>query len=196
MKPGTSLALGILLGSALTVVASSASFAQSESPAIVLPNPDGRDQAFNSSRRGQSIEIEFSNPGGATLHQLADLPGRLRLINFWATWCVPCLRELPSLTELDSLYPDETLRVIAISMDRTEVAEVSEFVASLALRDLKWFTDQSRDAGKAANVIALPTSIVVDADGNELGRIVGSADWSSEEAIRLMDSLLADQPAD
>ena len=138
---------------ALAAIAVTQGFAQSDSNAFVLPNPDGRDPTFNGSRHGQPVTIEFSSPDGDAIHVLADFPARLKLINFWATWCVPCLRELPSLTALEAQYAEDTLRVIAISMDRAEVDQVSEFVASLELDGLNWFPDRSRDAGLAAGVI-------------------------------------------
>ena len=191
--PGVQIA-ALIATLALAAIAPTRGFAQSDSNTFVLPNPDGRDPTFNDTRQGQPVTIEFASPDGDANHALADFPARLKLVNFWATWCVPCLRELPSLTALDARYADDTLRVIAISMDRAEVNQVSEFVASLELDGLNWFTDRSRDAGLAADVIALPTSIVVDASGNELGRITGSADWSSAEAVRLIESLLSEAP--
>lgn len=155
-----------------------------------LPNPDGRDRVFDESRRNTMIELEFLDAQMSETHTLADFPAELRVINFWASWCVPCLLELPSLAAIHSEYPESSLRVIAISLDREDVSEISQFISQLDIRDMPWFVDTSRASGEAADVIALPTTIVVDDQGKEMGRLVGPADWSSPEARGLIDSLI------
>jgi len=164
--------------------------AQTDGDAIRLPNPDGRDPVFNESQRDNLIDITFYESNDDTRLTLSDFPARLRLINYWATWCVPCVRELPSLSRLDERYPDNDLRIVAISLDRTETQEISDFLSTLSMPPLDWYIDRSRQSGQAANVVALPTSILVDHEGQELGRIFGSADWESAEAIQLIESLL------
>lgn len=187
------VALRLAIALVATIVAASSphiAYTQSEISAVRLPNPDGRDPVFNVSRRDELIDIEFYESADGTPLTLSDFPARVRLINYWATWCVPCVRELPSLSRLNERYPDDVFRIVAISLDRTEAENVTDFLATLSMPDFDWYIDRSRQSGQAAHVVALPTSILVDSEGKELGRIFGSADWESAEAIQLIESLL------
>jgi len=167
------------------------SFAQDDATSIQLPNPDGRDPVFDRSQRDQLIEIDFVNLADGTDRSLDDLPAQLRLINFWATWCAPCIRELPSLSGLAEQFPESVLRVVAISLDRAELGDVSDFLSELDVPGVEWFVDQSRQSGEDSSVIVLPTTLFVDVQGRELGRVVGSPDWESAEAVSLIKELLA-----
>ena len=155
-----------------------------------LPNPDGRDPVLDRRRSGELVEIEFFDATGRSQRTLDQFPARVRLVNFWATWCVPCIRELPSLSELVNRYPENRLRVIPISLDRAELDVVRDFLGSIDAADLDWHFDDSRQSGLQADVRVLPTTVFVAHDGRELGRIVGSADWTSAEATRLLDALI------
>ena len=81
-------------------------------------------------------------------------------------------------------------QVIPIALDRAESDVVSDFVSGLQISSLEWFIDPSRRSGQAADVFVLPTSVIVDEEGRELGRAIGSVDWESEEASSLIDALL------
>jgi len=186
-----SSSLALLAGAALICVSAS-SRGQEDDLRIELPNPDGRDPVFDRSNLRKQIAIEFSTLADGKTLSLTDSAGRLRLINFWATWCAPCVRELPSLAALAMRYSDDKLAVIAISLDREGPDAVADFLATLQVHGLDWFIDSSRRSGLAADVFVLPTSVIVDAQGRELGRIVGSADWNSTQAEALIDALLAE----
>lgn len=157
---------------------------------ITLPNPEGRDPVFDESGAGNRIDIEFSDLDTNEGLSLDASAGSLRLINFWATWCVPCVMELPSLAALAQRHVEEPFEVIPISLDQKGAGGVPEFIAELGVQGLDWYADPTAQSGQAADVFALPTSIIVDVDGNELGRITGSADWQSPEALRLIELLL------
>lgn len=165
-------------------------FGQEENAAIVLPNPYGRDPVFDQSKLHEPVVIEFLDISATRALSLADSSGNVRLINFWATWCTPCVRELPSLGALSEQRTGSAFRVIPISLDRAETQVITEFLSELQVTGLEWFIDPSRNSGEAAGVIVLPTSVIVDKEGRELGRLVGSVDWESEQASSLIDALL------
>ncbi len=80
--------------------------------------------------------------------------------------------------------------MIPVSLDRAEESEVAEFLSMLDVEGLEWYIDSSRNSGESSDVFVLPTTILVDHEGRELGRLVGSADWQSPEASALIDDLL------
>jgi len=179
-----------LLASAGLVDAPGSSYGQEANLAITLPNPDGRDPVFDQSKLSEPIIIEFSDLSNSAQLSLADSSGKLRLINFWATWCTPCVKELPSMAALAERRAGNAFQVIPIALDRAESDVVSDFVSGLQISSLEWFIDPSRRSGQAADVFVLPTSVIVDEEGRELGRAIGSVDWESEEASSLIDALL------
>lgn len=184
-----------LLGAVLFATSPLQVVSQGRVPVVRLPNPDGADPVFDTSRRAARIEIAFNTLHGNEALTLADRPARIRVVNFWATWCRPCVRELPSLSRLAGHYRDDELRVVAVSLDRLDSEVIAEFLSSLEVENMDWFVDPSRTSGKSAGVVVLPTSVIVDAEGQELGRIVGSVDWESAEVREVLDGLVALRPA-
>jgi thiol-disulfide isomerase/thioredoxin len=120
--------------------------------------------------------------------RLADLTGKTRLINLWATWCAPCVKEMPSLDKLQAALPKRKFMVLPISLDGPSKAKVAPFYKAQKLTSLGIFYDKGRKAMSVLNVSLLPTSILVDPAGRELGRLEGDADWDSPEGIALMEA--------
>ncbi|MFZ5783010.1 MAG: TlpA disulfide reductase family protein [Pseudomonadota bacterium] len=118
--------------------------------------------------------------------RLADLTGKARLVNLWATWCAPCVKEMPSLDRLQAALPKEKFVVLPISLDGPSKAKVAPFYKQQKLADLGIFYDSRRKAMAVLGVTLLPTSILIDPAGRELGRIEGDADWDTPEGIALM----------
>ena len=118
--------------------------------------------------------------------RLADSTGKVRLINLWATWCAPCVKEMPSLDRLQAELPKNRFVVLPISLDGPSKPKVAPFYKEQKLGHLDIFYDKGRKAMSTLGVTLLPTSILVDPAGRELGRIEGDADWDSPEAIALM----------
>ena len=113
---------------------------------------------------------------------LADFKNHAVLVNLWATWCQPCLKEMPSLIALQAkLGP--ALTVLAVSEDQRGADVVKPFVERHSLDKLKIYLDPKSTAIKAFDARGLPTSVLIGADGNILGRVEGAADWDSD-AIR------------
>ena len=112
------------------------------------------------------------------------------MINLWATWCAPCVKEMPSLDRLQAEMPRDRFLVIPISLDGPSKPKVAPFYKEQKLTNLGIFYDKGRKAMPVLNVSLLPTSILVDPAGRELGRLEGDADWDTPEGIALMRSAL------
>ena len=165
---------------------------QDTQPLVRLPNPYGEAAVFDRSNQNARITIEFNDLTNSNQIFFSDLSGNLRLINFWATWCGPCIQELPSLAALQSEFARDSLQVITVSQDRAGSKTVSEFVSNLDAPGLEWFIDHTGKSAKEVDAFVLPTSIIVNGQDEEIGRVVGSADWSSSEALSLIRSLLSE----
>jgi len=137
-------------------------------------------------------EVAVTARDGRTV-RLAELRGRPVLINLWATWCAPCVREMPSLERL-AAERGQSLTVMAISEDRRGEQAVAPFVDRHGLAELPIFLDSKSDVAHAFGVDALPTTILIDSRGREVGRYLGPAAWDGAAARRLIDRLLAPLP--
>ena len=119
----------------------------------------------------------------------ADFRGKPAVVNLWATWCQPCLREMPSLERLQRKFASR-LTVAAISQDRSGEKVVTPFLAKLGLDEVKVYLDPKSEVGKAFGVRGLPTSIVLDAEGREVGRVEGEAEWDSAAMLAVLVPLM------
>lgn len=124
---------------------------------------------------------------------LAGLQGRAVLVNFWATWCPPCLAELPSMQTLAEQHGPDRLVVLCVNV-RESAAKVSRFVQTNGLR-LPVLLDPDGAITKAWNVNVFPTSVLVAADGQPSRRIRGELDWTGAEAQAWVKPLLPAKPA-
>lgn len=121
---------------------------------------------------------------------LSDFRGKTVLINFWATWCGPCKREMPSLDRLQSKFSTERFVVLPISIDRYGANAVLPFFEDIGVKELTSYYDPPNALGRAMGTVGLPTSVLVDANGFEIGRLVAPAEWDSPEAVALIKSIL------
>jgi thiol-disulfide isomerase/thioredoxin len=125
----------------------------------------------------------FEGPDGNAV-KLADLKGKPVLVNIWATWCAPCVKELPTL---DKLARSGAIEVVAVSQDTAPRSSVVAFLQSHQIATLKTYQDPKMAlSGALGPDTVLPTSILVDAKGNEVWRYVGDLDWTSPEAVKLL----------
>jgi thiol-disulfide isomerase/thioredoxin len=130
-------------------------------------------------------EIAFRSPEGKEL-SLADFRGKVVVVNFWATWCAPCVEEMPALDRLHAALSPERIEVVAISVDRGGARQVTPFFAAHGLRHLPVYLDPTGASMRAFAVRGLPTTVVVDADGHDRGRLEGAAAWDSPAAAALL----------
>ena len=134
-------------------------------------------------------DLEFLDVNDQPI-RLSELNGQARLINLWATWCAPCVKEMPSLDRLQAAMPKDKFVVLPISLDGPSKAKVAPFYKERKLDHLGIYYDKSRKAMSTLEVTLLPTSILVDPAGRELGRLEGDADWDTPEGIALMKAAL------
>jgi thiol-disulfide isomerase/thioredoxin len=148
---------------------------------------------------GQLIETTPSRPvPDLTLTDLAQeqpaslaaYRGKPLIVNLWATWCGPCIKEMPSLEKLAADFKDRGVAVVAISEDRGGKFVVDPFIKDHGIAGLPIFLDKSMSTMKAMKqTTILPMTLLIDADGNEIGRVVGDRDWDSPESKAELEKL-------
>jgi len=154
-----------------------------------LPDRAGYGKFAPSSQPFPAPAISLTDMAGDTVG-LAGFRGKLVLVNLWATWCAPCLREMPSLERLQSHLGDR-VAILAVSEDRGGGKIVEPFIAKLGLKSVKVYLDPKSEIGRAFAVRGLPTSFLIDGDGKVLGRLEGAADWDSPEILGVLEPFLS-----
>lgn len=139
--------------------------------------------------KGQSTPpVVIGGPSGAT--SLAAFRGKAVLMNLWATWCAPCIAELPSLDALQAEFGGDTFQVVAVNMDAAGPELAARFLEERKLAHLALYTDPNLLMDPALAGPGIPASVLYDADGREIGRIFGATDWSSPEARALIERIV------
>jgi len=121
---------------------------------------------------------------------LADFRGRVVLLNIWATWCVPCREEMPTLDALQEKMGGGDFHVLPLSIDRAGMKIVRRFYDEIGLRHLDTYLAEDIRVMAAFAVVGLPTTILIDRDGFERGRLVGPAEWDSPEVMAQIQNLI------
>ena len=135
--------------------------------------------------------VSFVDLTGNTVN-LSEFTGKIVLVNLWATWCEPCLREMPSLARMQLRLGDK-ITVVAVSEDRGGSKTVEPFIDKLELKSIKTYLDPKSTAERAFKVQGLPTSFLIDRQGRILGRVEGAAEWDSPELLDILKSFLGDE---
>jgi thiol-disulfide isomerase/thioredoxin len=132
-------------------------------------------------------DLKFSDPAGRPA-SLADFRGRLVLLNLWATWCPPCREEMPALDRLNARLGGDKFVVIALALDSPVKAEA--FLKQIKASTLGAYTDSQGLALSTLRVTTVPTTLLIDARGRELGRLSGAAPWDEKPALELIQSYM------
>ena len=127
-------------------------------------------------------------------HRLADLKGKVVVLNFWATWCPPCVEEMPSLQRLEDVLGPEGLAVAAVSVDE-RYADIAPFVARHQLRFLV-LHDLGKRVSRRYEVFQFPETWIVARDGTLVSHIVGARDWAAPASLDVFRRLLSAAPGD
>ena len=134
-------------------------------------------------------EISFKD-GDGKAKSMKDWRGKVVLLNIWATWCAPCRREMPELDSLQGELGSDGFEVIALSVDRKGLKASKRFLQQIKVKHLGLYNDATTRAAAKLKVVGMPTTLLIDAKGRELGRLVGPAEWHSEDAKRLIRAQL------
>ncbi len=158
--------------------------------ATLLPG-QARPAGQGTLRRGvQALPAFTFTDGEGAERSVADFAGQGLLLNFWATWCPPCVAEMPALDRLHAMLKAEGFSVLALSSDRGGRAQVAPFYARVELRHLGIWLDPRGAAGRLLGVRGLPTSIIVDRQGQEVARLQGAAEWDAPEMVAAIRDLI------
>jgi thiol-disulfide isomerase/thioredoxin len=149
-------------------------------PSAHVTDPD---RAIDRSHKGAAVpEVSFTSPEGEAV-TLADFAGKPVLLNLWATWCAPCVAELPTLDAL-AVREGDAVEVLTVSQD-LDTAKVVPFLKKTGVAHLPAYTDPKL-ALSLAYQANLPTTVLIDSTGHEVWRITGGIDWTGEKAAALI----------
>jgi thiol-disulfide isomerase/thioredoxin len=141
-------------------------------------------------------DLAFEDADGKP-RKLSDWRGKTVLVNLWATWCVPCRKEMPALDSLQTKLGGKDFEVIAINIDTRDPEKPKTFLKDANLTRLGYFSDTKakvfQDLKNVGKALGMPTSVLVDAQGCEIGNMAGPAEWASDDAIKLIKAAV--QPA-
>jgi thiol-disulfide isomerase/thioredoxin len=137
--------------------------------------------------------LHFANGDDGAL-TLADFYGKVVLLNIWATWCIPCRKEMPALDRLQAKLGGEGFEVVALSIDQGGARAVRAFYEQIGIRRLGIYVDTSGYVARTLNLIGVPTTLLVDRDGRELARAIGPAKWDSPDLVSLIKRVIAPPP--
>ena len=139
-------------------------------------------------------ELTFNDAEGKP-RTLADFKGRTVLLNLWATWCVPCRKEMPALDALQAKLGGEDFQVVAVNVDTRNLDKPKAWLEQAGVTGLAYYADASarvfqelKSVGKA---VGMPTSLLIDANGCEIAYLAGPAEWGSDDALKLVQAALA-----
>ncbi|QXX75272.1 TlpA disulfide reductase family protein [Methylovirgula sp. HY1] len=133
--------------------------------------------------------LNFTGPDGKSV-KLSDFRGRNILLNLWATWCIPCRREMPALDRLEAKAGGPDFHVVAINIDTARPERPKAFLKEIGVKNLIFYTDSKADVFQTlkqdGKVVGLPTTILVGKDGCAIGSMAGPAQWDSDDALALI----------
>jgi thiol-disulfide isomerase/thioredoxin len=154
------------------------------------PLSQGHMAAFVFRKEPEALpEIKFQDGEGKE-RTLADWRGKVVLLNLWATWCLPCRKEMPALDRLQQELGSDKFEVVAVSVDRKGIEASRKFLDDTKVGKLALYVDQSTRLISDLKAVGLPATLLIDSQGREIGRLLGPAEWDSEDAKRLIRATL------
>ncbi|WP_300516864.1 TlpA disulfide reductase family protein [Aliiroseovarius sp.] len=148
---------------------------------------------FHSTPKPASTAV-FTDPEGGE-HRLAEYRGQVVVVNFWATWCAPCRKEMPALDALQRELGGEDFQVVTIATGRNKLPAIRAFFDEAGVSALPILLDPRQKLARDMGVLGLPATVLLNREGEEVARMVGDADWNSDSAKAILRSLMAMAPA-
>lgn len=149
---------------------------------------------FEPATQPQAVPTVPFYDGAGSARTLADYRGQPLIVNLWATWCAPCVQEMPALDRLVELVRAERIAVLALSSDRAGAPAVQRFFEAHGIRRLEILIDRGTAVTRALAARGLPTTVLFDRSGRERGRVVGVAEWDAADTIAFLKRCLGGQP--
>lgn len=132
----------------------------------------------------------FTDTSGTEL-TLAEFQGKYVLVNFWATWCAPCRKEMPQLAELQEEFGGDTFQVVTIATGRNPLPAIDRFFDEIGVVNLPKYLDPRSSLARDSGVLGLPITLILDPEGKEIARMRGDAEWNGESAKAVIRALIA-----
>jgi thiol-disulfide isomerase/thioredoxin len=139
-------------------------------------------------------EVRFQDDQGRDL-TLGDFRGRVVVLNVWATWCVPCRKEMPTLGRLQARLGGKDFLVVALSLDRKGVEAARGFYQEVGVENLAVYVDPSGRGSRGLGLPGVPTTLLIDQEGREVARKMGEAEWDGPEMVSLVERTMHGQSA-
>ena len=161
-----------------------------ETAGRIAPLARGEVAAMTMTRRAFRVpDLAFKGPEGRAL-TLKDWRGRTVLLNLWATWCVPCRKEMPALDALEGDLGGPNFEVVAVNIDTRDPEKPRAFLKEVGVTHLSYYSDESakvfQDLKLAGKAFGMPTTLIVDRSGCEIGEMAGAAQWASADGLKLV----------
>lgn len=172
-------------------------------PATPVPATVQNASALEALRDGSMKKLNFhaaSKPAGTEPYTtaeggsatIADHAGRYVLVNFWATWCAPCRKEMPGLQALQQEFGGEKFEVLTIATGRNPPQAMKKFFNEVGITALPLHTDPKQKLARQMGVLGLPVTVLLDPSGREIARLTGDAEWDSDSARAIFAALLSE----
>jgi len=153
-----------------------------------LRTGDMRKLIFHSAPMDGS-DVAFTHEDGSEM-SLAAYEGQYVVLNFWATWCAPCRKEMPHLSALQTQMGGDAMQVVTVATGRNARPAMERFLDEIGVDNLPLHTDARQALARSMGVLGLPATIILNPQGQEIARMQGEADWSSDSAIAIMQALI------
>ncbi|MEK9673365.1 MAG: TlpA disulfide reductase family protein [Rhodospirillaceae bacterium] len=190
----SAVAASLLLGFGIVTIPAGIASAADGVPAACRPSGEGFANFAVRDTPGAAPDARFQAADGhpLTISEIAKRRGAV--VNFWAIWCAPCIREMPQLDRLKAELAKDGFAVIAVSQDRGGVEEVETFYEKKGYKHLDIYVDKAGKFARALKIRGLPTTILFDRMGRELVRVQGVAEWDAPKVADYIRRCLADPP--
>lgn len=160
---------------------------------VHAPAGSGLSKLQSTAGRPLVPDVSFTAGSGQTV-RLTDFRGRFVVLNMWATWCPPCVKELPSLARAQAALPAERIAIVAVDLEHNQPVETLEFLRAHGAGDLRVYVDRDLVLMRMFKAYGLPLTVIIDPEGREIARAFGPEEWDSPAALDYLRKLVT--PAD